>query len=104
MKKIEKGPYKIGFRLPSITEGMRLLGETGLDPNNPEIVGAKQITFMADVIDHSAKFVERLEKDGKAIEWEKAINDIDFRDAATELASAILSSLSGEGDPERKKP
>ncbi len=104
MKKIEKGSYKIGYRMPSITEGMRLLGETGLDPNNPELKGAKQIMFMADLIDNSAKFVERLEKNGKTVEWEDAINDMEFRDAATELASAILLSLGGEGDTERKKP
>ena len=37
-KTIENGDYKITYRLPSITEGMRLLGGSGIDPTNPDIV------------------------------------------------------------------
>lgn len=103
MKTIKNGDYKIDYRLPSITEGMRLLGSLGIDPANPDVKGSDQLKFMADMIDNSERFVEKIEKKGKEVEWSEAIMDRSFSLPVSELATALMNSFSDAETPEGKK-
>lgn len=102
-KTIENGDYKITYRLPSITEGMRLLGNSGIDPMNPDVGGAKGLLFMADMIDQSEKFVEKIECKGKEEQWSDCIKKQAFSGAVTELATALMNSFGDTETKERKK-
>jgi hypothetical protein len=102
-KTIENGDYKIEYRLPSITEGMRLLGGSGIDPSNPDVAGAKGLIFMADMIDQSEKFVEKIELKGKPVIWSDCLMDQGFSGAVTELATALMNSFGNAETEQRKK-
>jgi len=100
--KIEGGDYTIHYRLPSVTESLRLLGGIGIDPSNPDMEGLNQLVVMADMIDCSEKFVEKIEKKGKEVKWSEAIMDKEFSQCVSNYAATLMNP-EAEDNTESKK-
>ena len=104
MKTIENGAYKIEFRLPSIIEAMRMLGNSGINLTDPKEVEKKQLSFMADLMEQSERFITKIEKSGKPVKWEDSIHDRAFSAPLSMLAMQIMESFSDTETEDRKKP
>lgn len=101
--KIENGDYTIHYRLPSISESLRLLGGVGIDPNDPEMKEINHLVLMADMIDSSERFVEKIEKKGKEIKWSDAMMDQGFSLCVSNYAALLMTPEGNEENTESKK-